>query len=158
MENAEVKQITPEMAEDYLRRNHNNRNLNEQQISYYAQQMRAGEWLYDGQPIRFSKSGVLLDGQHRLAAVVKSKTTQEFLVVSNIDPEAFKVMDTGKVRSAVDVFGIEGIPNHKEVAKITKKGVYVICGNNSAIILKNIQFGNKRGNAEELIQSFKVRF
>jgi methionyl-tRNA formyltransferase len=45
-----------------------------------------------------------------------------------------------------------------QVAKITKKGVYVICGNNSAIILKNIQIGNKKGNAEELIQSFKVRF
>ena len=45
-----------------------------------------------------------------------------------------------------------------QVAKIAKNGVYVICGNNRAIILKNIQIGNKRGNAEELIQSFKVRF
>ena len=120
MRNAEVKKISPEIADDYLKRNHNNRDLNEQQVRYYTQQMEAGEWLYDGQPIRFSKTGELLDGQHRLTAVVRSQTTQEFLVASDIEFEAFKVMDTGKVRSAVDAFGIEGVANHKVAARITK--------------------------------------
>ncbi len=45
-----------------------------------------------------------------------------------------------------------------QVAKIGKDGVYVICGNNRAIILKAIQIGDRKGNAQELIRSFKVRF
>jgi methionyl-tRNA formyltransferase len=74
-------------------------------------------------------------------------------------PGAFAWFKSSKLiiwRARTFPFKYFGTPG--QVAKITKNGVYVICGNNSALILKDIQIGNKRGNAEELIQSFKVRF
>lgn len=74
-------------------------------------------------------------------------------------PGAFTWYKSSKLiiwRAQLFPFKYFGTPG--QVAKITKNGVYVICGNNTAIILKDIQIGNQRGNAEELIQSFKVRF
>lgn len=45
-----------------------------------------------------------------------------------------------------------------QVAKIGKDGVYVICGNNRAIILKDVQLDKQRGKAQDLIRSFTARF
>ena len=80
MRQPELKNISPEEAARFLEKNTNNRALTEQQVRYYAQQMKAGEWTYDGQPIRFAEDGQLLDGQHRLTALVESNTT--FLTTS----------------------------------------------------------------------------
>lgn len=116
----EVRNISPEVAKEMLRRNSKNRNLSEKHCEFLSKEMIIGNWMFDGQPIRFSTSGTLLDGQHRLNAVVKSGTTQQFLIVTGIESEAFKVMDTGKMRSASDVFMINGIKNSVSAAATTK--------------------------------------
>lgn len=112
----EIKQITPEIAKTMLKRNNGNRKINERHVRFLSNEMKKGNWLFDGQPIRLTAAGGLLDGQHRLSAIVESDTTQKILVISGIDQAAFKVMDTGKGRSAADVFGIYGIPNATDAA------------------------------------------
>jgi hypothetical protein len=77
-------------------------------------------WIFDRQPIRFNANGRLLDGQHRLNAIVKSGVTQQILVVTGIASEAFKVMDTGKNRNAKDVFKINNVPYDSQVATSTR--------------------------------------
>jgi hypothetical protein len=116
----EVRDITPSVAKEMLKRNPNNRGLSDSHVKFLAREMMGGNWMFDGQPIRLTEAGGLLDGQHRLNAVVESGTTQKFLIVSGIESAAFKVMDTGKVRSAADVFGINGIKN-AAVASATAK-------------------------------------
>jgi hypothetical protein len=73
--------------------------------------MTEGRWLFDGAPIRFDNQDTLLDGQHRLSAVIASGKTFDFLTIRGLDPETFKVMDTGKMRGGSDTFSIEGVPN-----------------------------------------------
>ena len=116
----EVRDITPEIAVEMLKRNQRNRNVSESHVRFLSNEMRNGNWMFDGQPVRFAEGGRLLDGQHRLSAVVESETTQSFLIVTGIDPETFKVMDTGKNRSASDVFSIEGIDYAKHVSATTR--------------------------------------
>ena len=82
--------------------------------------MLKGNWVFDGQPIRMTESGTVLDGQHRLSAIVLSETSQEFLVVSGIKSDAFKVMDTGKNRSSGDVLGIKGYEHSTNLSSIAK--------------------------------------
>jgi len=102
-------QITPHIAEHWLRVNINNRSLNNAHVLFLAQQMNDGTWSeLNGDTIRFDINGNLLDGQHRLNAVIKSGKTFKFLVVFGLPVEYFKTMDTGKVRGAADVLGIEG--------------------------------------------------
>lgn len=54
--------ITPKKARELLKLNTRNRKLSKALVSKYAGDMRAGRWPYNGDPIRVSKDGVLLDG------------------------------------------------------------------------------------------------
>lgn len=112
----EVRTITPAIASEMLKRNPNNRKINDYHKSFLAKQMREGQWLFDGQPIRFSESGSLLDGQHRLNAVIESKKDIQFLIITGIDSDAFKVMDTGRNRNGADCLSILGIDYATEVS------------------------------------------
>lgn len=116
----EVRTITPRVAKEMLRMNHGNRKLSQSHVRYLSKQMKEGKWMFDGQPIRTTTTGTILDGQHRLNAVVESETSQPFLIVSGVSPETFKVMDTGKTRSAADVFSIEGINQYANCAAATR--------------------------------------
>jgi methionyl-tRNA formyltransferase len=44
-----------------------------------------------------------------------------------------------------------------QVARITADGVYVICGDNSAIILEDVELGGKRGKANDFIKCIRGR-
>lgn len=112
----EVRLISPEVANEMLKRNANNRKLNNYHCIYLANQMTSDQWKFDGQPIRFSEGGTLLDGQHRLSAVIRSGKSQQFLIVTGIEKDAFKVMDTGKNRNGADCFSIRGIEYASDVA------------------------------------------
>jgi hypothetical protein len=127
----EIRTITPTIAKEMLKRNPNNRRLSETHVNFLAKEMTNGNWMFDAQPIRLSESGALLDGQHRLSAIVKSDTQQQFLVIKGVDEEAFKVMDTGKIRSAGDIFSIEGIPNYHTASAATRLIMNIKSGDRS---------------------------
>lgn len=63
------------MAETWLSRNSNNRNLRGQVIASYARDMKSGAWVLNGETVKIASNGQLLDGQHRLNAVVESGQT-----------------------------------------------------------------------------------
>jgi hypothetical protein len=69
---AHIEMITPEMAERILSGKAPNRHVSAGVIHKYARDMVAGRWRLNGQTIKISSSGKLLDGQHRLEAAKKS--------------------------------------------------------------------------------------
>ncbi len=104
-----VERITPKKAEYLLRDNDHNRNLSQVVVDQYANAMRRGEWRENGASIVLS-GRKLLDGQHRLQAVIDSNIPQNFVVVRGVAGDAFATVDTGNRRMLADVFSIE---NHK---------------------------------------------
>jgi methionyl-tRNA formyltransferase len=44
-----------------------------------------------------------------------------------------------------------------QVARITSDGVYIICGDDRAIILEEVELGRKRSKANDFIKSIKGR-
>lgn len=65
--------ITPEMAKKYLQNMKTNRNISFARVNAYARDMERGAWQENGESIVFNKSGQLVNGQHRLAAIVKAE-------------------------------------------------------------------------------------
>jgi hypothetical protein len=114
--------ITPELAKKWLAQNTHNRNLRERVVNGYAADMCDGNWVEDGQSIKFAKGdvvlldkppitgGPLLDGQHRLSAIVTADTVVRMLVVTNLDDSTQEVMDTGAKRVLGDVLKLRGEP------------------------------------------------
>lgn len=98
---AQVEQISPIVAKAYLGCSRGNRLLRKRHVTTLSALMRAGDWVV-GQPLLFSGTGRLLDGHHRLRAVVASKVSVPFLVVRGIADAAWEHLDTGVVRRVHD--------------------------------------------------------
>lgn len=116
-ENSRRVKFTPKLAEYVLTNlNPHNRPRRSNSIARYADDMADNNWSLTGDTIKFSKSGILRDGQHRLAACLRAGVNFETYVVFGIDDSSFTVMDTGAKRSGSDVFTIAGVKNPKIAA------------------------------------------
>lgn len=115
---ASVEVITPAFAKQLLEQNPHNRPLTRSTVDRYASDMKSGRWNNNGQGIVLTPDGMLLDGQHRMAAVVQAQTPIAMLVVRGVPREAFVTMDSGKPRTLADVLGIGGYRNTSILASI----------------------------------------
>jgi hypothetical protein len=111
-----VVNITPQLAKDWLLLNKHNRKIKKIKITQYARDMRAGNWQFTGEPVKFDDNGDLLDGQNRLHAIIDAQVTVEMLVVTGLDPAAQGVMDSGAPRSAGDSLTLLGYKNSSDLA------------------------------------------
>ena len=103
-----VQSITPRKAAEYLEANTANRPLSTTVVKQFAEAMSRGDWMVTHQGIAFGLGGVLVDGQHRLAAIVEANIPVEMTVFTDVDQGTFDVLDTGKRRNAADVLALDG--------------------------------------------------
>ena len=92
--------IEPSVAEMIIK-HFNNRNVspNQARINRYAYDMTQGKFVYNGDSIRFDKDGILLDGQNRLMASVKSKCSFKVDVVVGLETSVFETIDQGRSKT-----------------------------------------------------------
>jgi hypothetical protein len=107
-EKASIVAVTPKLAERWLSANYNGqRKVRRSTVAKYAREMAAGEWRGDnGQSITFSADGWLVDGQHRLRAVIESGCEVEMLVVRSSQDAAqiMATIDVGDKRMATQLY------------------------------------------------------
>lgn len=101
-----VMTVTPALAESWLSKNDKNRRVIDSNVNAFAEVMKAGGWMLTHQGIAIAADGTLLDGQHRLLAVVKAGVAVEMRVFLNEPKEAIAAIDTGAARRAHDVLAI----------------------------------------------------
>ncbi|MEV7187818.1 hypothetical protein [Kitasatospora sp. NPDC093102] len=97
-----IVKVTPEIAETFLSRASVNRRLDMGRVRVLAGAILRGEWKLTHQGIAFDKDGALIDGQHRLHAIIEANTPVEMFVVDGLSRDVFPVLDVGKSRSAAD--------------------------------------------------------
>jgi hypothetical protein len=97
-----IELVGPRAAAEMLKGNMSNRNLRRKVVEKYARAMSQGDWVLNGQAIVMSSEGGLLDGQHRLSAVVQSGCSVEMMVVRNVEDRAQRTMDSGTARRPAD--------------------------------------------------------
>lgn len=94
------ERVTPAMASEWWeRRNERNRTVNETHVRKLAADMAAGAWRLTHEGIAFDPEGGLLDGHHRLKAIMRSGATVEMHIWRNIPRSALMAIDSGRVRS-----------------------------------------------------------
>lgn len=110
--------ITPDIARKYLEKNDRNRSVRRQFVRALSRAIAAGEYHYDGNPIKFDWNGSLVDGQHRLIAISEGDTPVYSEVLYGLDPDAIETIDSGISRSCADVLAVSGVvrTNTKMVA------------------------------------------
>lgn len=116
--------ITAVQASNWLSKNTDNRSLSEKTVLFLTRQIQKGKWKMTTDSIGFDSNGKLINGQHRLHAIVRANKDVEALVTYGLDPEAFNVIDTGKIRNAGDILGVAGFKTSSLVAAIVRFVVY----------------------------------
>lgn len=118
-----VMLVTPALAAEWLLRNTNNRAVSDKAVRSLAEAITAGRWVTTHQGIAFDRDNVLIDGQHRLHAVVLAGVPVSIEVTSGLDRSAVDAIDNGGrgVRRVADVLRInDGIAlNNNEVGGLT---------------------------------------
>lgn len=106
----EVEEITPERAEKLLLTAEAvpHRARTTRRIAGFAGAMTRGQWQVTHQPIAIDPDGALIDGQHRLSAVVAAGIPVRMLVAYNVPRDTFAVIDSGVARSTSQALYIAG--------------------------------------------------
>lgn len=123
--------ITPEDASHLMDKNIGNRLLSPRRVNALAQSITRGEWQFDGNPIRLTSDGRLIDGQHRLAAIMQAGESVPALILRGLEPESQLVIDSGRPRSFSDYLRMRGITQVHRVSAAVR-------------LLANIDSGNYR--------------
>lgn len=109
MYDVELCLVTPEMARDLLPRNKSNRRLEQRRVDSYADDMRNDRWNDAvAEPIHIAKDGTLLNGQHRLHAVIQSGCSVKMQLMTGMDPRDQEKLDLGRPRSLSDILQLRG--------------------------------------------------
>ncbi len=119
--------VDPGLAAHWLQNNFVNRPMAEDTVTAYARDMHNGVWVATHQGIAFNDQDHLIDGQHRLAAIIMCGKTIKMMVTfglpSAIDGTSMTTMDAvdrGRTRSVADQLKIQhGLKNGSAIAAIT---------------------------------------
>jgi ParB-like chromosome segregation protein Spo0J len=99
---AQLINLSPRLARLLITRIGDNRKPKRAVIQRYANVMNAGQWQLTHQGIGISVRGEVIDGQHRIFAVIESGMTIEVLVVRGVSQDAMLVLDNGVQRTDAD--------------------------------------------------------
>lgn len=147
--------VTPEYAKRLLEKNISNRPLTKRIVDWYAYQMEIGQWTLSGQTMSISERGELLDGQHRLHAIIKSGVSLWFTIAYNVPSSSFINYDNLKSRSAKDALAVEKIPNALAMATMIAAYNSIITGQLASLGFGFTISGN---NSRSGLGKSKLRF
>lgn len=111
---SEMVLATPDYAHKVLKeRNKHNRPFNYKYVSFLANQIINKTFKEHHQGIAFSKDGVLLDGQHRLAAIIEANIPVMLQVSYNVPDDSMIAIDDHLKRSVRDAINLHGNVAHE---------------------------------------------
>lgn len=114
-----LEMIGPDQAATLLGTAIGNRTLKARKVKQFAREMLAGKWLVNGEGIIVSRSGRLIDGSHRLNAVIMAGVSVPMLVVRGVADEVAKTVNTGTARTYGDHQVISGRAYAQKTGPIT---------------------------------------
>lgn len=119
---ARVETVTPDMARKWLEQSEDatQRGLRKARVEKLAHAIEQGQWMITHQGIALSDDGVVLDGQHRLHAIILADMAVEMMVMRGVDPEVFHAIDTGASRTPSDSLKIAGFSNTNILAAMVR--------------------------------------
>lgn len=104
---SKIETVTPSIAKNWLTRNTGNRAVRPSHVNSLAAAIKAGDFQLTHQGIAFDEDGVLLDGQHRLHAVIEADKPAQFLIIRGAQRETFAYLDIGAKRNTADQLKID---------------------------------------------------
>lgn len=105
----QIIEVTPRLAAEFLERNASNRRMRPGHVNALASVMAAGQFQSTHQGIAINTEGEVVDGQHRLAAIMRSGVSVRMPVAYGVNAEHYGhlMIDVGMNRSTADVYAVD---------------------------------------------------
>jgi len=117
----EFERFTCGLAQKALDNMIKNRPVDHTRVGVMCDMVRNNEWEeYNGDTVKFSPVGQLLDGQHRMHMVLRMGKPMEFLVARGVPEKAFSTIDQIKPRSLGQLFSIAGEKSYTHLASAVR--------------------------------------
>ena len=123
---ASVITVNPQVAKEILRRGapkhvlwKKNRKITNAQVEKLKTKMDNGEWIL-AQPLMFASEDKLLDGQHRMHAVIQHGNSVDFISLSGYEGITFGQIDANIQRGIADWLTIKGEDLPKDLSPLLK--------------------------------------
>ncbi len=150
MSDAEMTTINPEDARKFLKGQSTNRPIRKQEVQKIKEAILSGDWQLNGETVKFDAEGKLVDGQHRLRAIVAANQPVETYVIYNVSDDALMTIDSGIKRRVADQLIIDGVTTERFNAQHLSSSVGVLLKwerqqwgwNPSAVEVKNFLENN----------------
>lgn len=97
-----IQTVAPKLATEWMKSNCGNRHISGPHVAGLVDEMLTGRFVLTGDAIQFNRAGELINGQHRLQAVIDSGVACTFLIMEGVEDEAKAVLDKGRGRSVPD--------------------------------------------------------
>lgn len=115
----QVVELTPALARVLLERNPGNRHLSDVVVESYARDIEHGLWQFNGESVVVADDGLLNDGQHRCAAVIRAEKAIPIVLVIGARRATRETLDQGRTRTASDYLAMRGLINTNQLAAAT---------------------------------------
>lgn len=111
--------LTPTLAEVFLNRNiaRNRPRLKRRHVENLANAMVRGEWMDNGDSIKFDSYGRMIDGQNRCAAVMAAGVDIQTTIVLGLEPRAMDTLDQNMKRSIGHTLAMHGITDANQMSR-----------------------------------------
>ena len=120
--------VTPNMAREWLECNiKTNRTLKTKVVEKYANDMKAGKFGINPDAITFNAEGELVNGQHRLSAVIKAKTNVMMFVAFGFPITAQELLnvDRGAQRTIADNLELSGMTDEVYTRNVSTASMFL---------------------------------
>jgi hypothetical protein len=144
--------VTPEMAKQWLSRRPHNRPISKMTVELYATDMKEGRWRLTHQGIGFNENDELIDGQHRLMAILTCGIPCWMFVTRGIASDATGPIDEGKRRNVRDAMSLR----NKDVTPQEVAIVYAFLHSTSAWVFRKVSRSEVMDAMDNLAQPLDV--
>jgi hypothetical protein len=111
-----IVNVNPRDAQLLLDRSDKNRLFNQSNFKKLVATINDGDFAYNGSSLCLSAAGRLLDGQHRLRAIIATGITAKFIIATGIVDKAQSTMDTGRSRTLAQNLQMNGEQYENELS------------------------------------------
>ena len=118
-----VERVTPTMAQKYLETSAGNRPISMTTVKSYAATMENGGWKVNGVPIVFDSNGNLIDGHHRLQALILANRSIELTVTRGVEPDVFTTFDCGRRRNLGQILAMCNVADYNKVSGVVSMNI-----------------------------------
>ena len=148
----QIQTITPEIATLFLQNHVGNRDYRKNWVSELSRMIKRGEWLVTHQGIALDKSGNLIDGQHRLKAIIESGIPVQINVSYDVDAITYTCIDRGVKRNLADITRFS--TKTAEVVGFMSRFLQIGFGNNPTSAIAQEIYDNGVGEISDELNAY----